>query len=93
MSDHEELENMIASDVSAIPNFESDPELNELRTWLLNSDDAMSVEAARLAVHNLAYRHAGFYDTGHSMSMEGMYHSTKRVLKLMGEAVKESSGY
>lgn len=89
---NEELERMIASD-AAIMDHVNDPELRELRTWLLESDDAMSVEAARLAIHNLALRHAGFYDTGESMSMEGMYHSAKRVLKLMGDALKESSGY
>lgn len=89
---NEELERMIASN-EALVDIDNDPELQELRTWLLSSSDAMSVEAARVALHNLAYRHAGFYDQYDSMSMEGMYHSSKRVLKLMGEAIKESSGY
>lgn len=90
--DNKELENMIASD-EALEDIEGE-ELQHVRAYLLDLTDSMSVEIARMAVMNLAYRHAGFYDaTSNTVSLEGMYHSTKRVLKLMTDSIKESSGY
>lgn len=56
--------------------------------FLLEMSDAESIEFARMAVCNVAFRHAGFRDSHFDgSSQEGMEHSLKRVLDLMKESL------
>lgn len=83
---NDNLEELIRSKEGLVP--ESAPGKQQWHEYLLALSDEESVELARLTITNLAYRHAGFYDSpAQLVSLEGIQFSLARVLDLIKESV------